>query len=184
VQRETSQQEIPQVLRDISVPLAIQRIAASEDRQLAWHFFVFFSRMEYALKRTRRYLKNLPNAEANWDRFGSDHDDRFQQTLSPAAALAVRYFDGNPPRKQVQVDGNMLWSELRRRGNEKQLTWILLAIRTVRNNLFHGGKFPLVPMPDPSRDRDLLLHSLTVLNSALELDNQVKSNFFEHLEDH
>jgi hypothetical protein len=88
------------------------------------------------------------------------------------------------PDEYFDSTGTMLWSEPRRRGpNERQLIWILLAIRTVRNNLFHGGKFPLIPMPDPSRDRDLLLHSLAVLNTALELDDQVKANFFEHLED-
>jgi hypothetical protein len=78
----------------------------------------------------------------------------------------------------------MGWSEPRRReANERQLTWLLLAIRTVRNNLFHGGKFPLIPMPDPSRDRDLLIHSLTILDAMLQLDVNVRTMFFEHLED-
>lgn len=169
---------------DIPVPLAIQRIANSVDRRLAWHFFVFFSRMEYALKRTPRYLKNSPNAEPNWDRFGSDHDDQFRQVPSPRLELAVEYFEASPPRKQIQVEGRMGWSEPRRReANERQLTWLLLAIRTVRNNLFHGGKFPLIPMPDPSRDRDLLIHSLTILDAMLQLDVNVRTMFFEHLED-
>jgi len=168
---------------DLPVPVAIQRIANSDDRQLAWQFFVFFSRMEYALKRTRRYLKNVANAEPNWDRFGSDHDERFSGLLSLPLTQAVRYFEANPPRKQIQVDGSMAWSEPRsRRANERLLPWLLLAIRTVRNNLFHGGKFPLIPMPDPSRDRDLLVHALTVLNAALELDDEVRSNFFDGLD--
>ena len=182
---ETSTNEIKGVVSDIPVPLVIQRIAASEDRRLAWHFFVFFSRMEYALKRTSRYLKNTPVAEPNWDRFGADHDERFRQSLLPVTDLAIDYLEANPPRKQIQVDGRMSWSEPRRsEENEKQLTWLLLAIRTVRNNLFHGGKFPLIPMPDPSRDRDILMNSLAILNAVLGLDKDVKSSFFEHLDDH
>jgi hypothetical protein len=39
------------------VPDAVTRIANSEDRKLAWHFFILFSRMEYALKRSGRYLQ-------------------------------------------------------------------------------------------------------------------------------
>ncbi len=171
------------VINDISIPPAIQRIANSDDRRLAWAFFVFFSRMEYALKRTQRYLKNLPKAEPNWDKFGSDHDERFRESLSPRAAEALRYFEANPPRKQIRVDGTLGWSEPSwKLDSEKVLTWLLLVIRTVRNNLFHGGKFPLVPTQDPSRDRDLLVHSIAVLNSALELDGEVRSKFYEGLD--
>ncbi len=36
----------------IPIPDSIRQITDSEDRQLAWEFFVFFSRFEYALKRT------------------------------------------------------------------------------------------------------------------------------------
>ncbi|MCZ2157383.1 MAG: hypothetical protein LC114_26375, partial [Bryobacterales bacterium] len=172
------------ITADISIPPAIQRIVKSDDRCLAWHFFVFFSRMEYALKRTRRYLRNVHKAEPNWDRFGSDHDQHFRESLSTRSAEALRYFEANPPRKQIQIEGTMGWSEPSvRTATEKVLPWLLLAIRTVRNNLFHGGKFPLIPMQDPSRDRDLLVRSLTVLNSALELDAEVKSRFFEGLDD-
>ena len=182
---ETSQKEITRIASDIFVPPAIQRIADSENRRLAWHFFVFFSRMEYALKRTRRYLKNSLNAEPNWDKFGSDYDERFRQALSTRTALAAKYFEASPPRKQIQVQGRMDWSEPQpRKENERQLTWLLLAIRTVRNNLFHGGKFPLMPIVEPSRDRDLLMHSLTILNAVLDFDDDVRSSFFEHIDDH
>jgi hypothetical protein len=38
---------------NFAVPESIRRIADSDDRRLAWEFFVFFSRFEYALKRTQ-----------------------------------------------------------------------------------------------------------------------------------
>jgi len=61
----------------IPVPEAIRRIVDSEDRKLAWHFFVFFSRMEYALKRSTRYSKKgISKAQPNWDKF-ADVQSRF-----------------------------------------------------------------------------------------------------------
>ena len=47
----------------LPVPDAVQRIADSDDRKLAWTFFVFISRYEYALKRTREFVKE--NADPN-----------------------------------------------------------------------------------------------------------------------
>ena len=49
---------------------------------------------------------------------------------------------------------------------------VLLMVRRVRNNLFHGGKFLA---PEGGRDRDQLLvtHSLVVLRACLPLDAQV-----------
>ncbi len=43
-----SQQASEDTSGDPPIPAAIQRIANSDDRRLAWQFFVFFSRMEYA----------------------------------------------------------------------------------------------------------------------------------------
>jgi len=169
---------------DIPVPEAIRRIANSEDRRLAWHFFVFFSRMEYALKRSGKYLMPVEKAEPNWDKFGSDHDEAFRDSLSDPTQNAVDYIVANPPRYQIRQDGRMNWSEPRQRGTGPLLIWLFLCIRTVRNNLFHGGKFPLIPIGDPSRDRNLLMNALVILNASLELDQEVRNCFFDNLEDH
>jgi hypothetical protein len=178
-----SQKKIIANPSEVSVPGPIQRIADSEDRRLAWHFFVFFSRMEFALKKSGKYLRKHQDAQPDWDKFGSDYDKRFRETLLPQTRI-VHYFECGPPRKQIQAQGLMQWSEPQNKGEgEKQLTWLLRSIRTVRNNLFHGGKFPLMPIREPSRDRDLLIHSLAVLNAVLELDHDVRSKFFEHIDD-
>ena len=68
---------------EIRVPRSIRRIADSEDRKLAWQFFVFFSRFEYALKRTPRYLRGTTSgAQPNWDRFGADYDEAFHSSAT------------------------------------------------------------------------------------------------------
>jgi hypothetical protein len=167
----------------LPIPKAIQAIANSEDRMLAWHFFIFFSRFEYALKRSGQYLKN-GDAQPNWDKFASDHESRFNQRASPEVLGAVDYFLHSPPRKQLARDGALGWSEPQEyNGVGPRLCWLLRAIRYVRNNLFHGGKFPLIPISDPSRDRDLLLHAMVVLQACLPLNEDVHRWFNDAIAD-
>jgi len=163
------------------IPDPIRHIADSGDRKLAWYFFVFFSRFEYALKRHAKYLMpGIGEAKPNWNRFGSDHAASFQAALTPALALAIEYFKTCPPSKQLRSNGHMSWSDpIRHDGREPLLVWLLRAIRVVRNNLFHGGKFPTFPVSDPSRNHDLLTNAIVILDSCLKLDASVQSIFLD-----
>jgi hypothetical protein len=168
---------------DITVPESIRRIADSDDRRLAWEFFVFFSRFEYALKRTPRYLAGgSSGAQPNWDRFGSDHDSSFRAAANESSTAAIEYFRRQPPRKQVKDASRLAWSEPQSFAGGPELVWLLLAVRTVRNNLFHGGKFPLVRITDPSRDAQLLQCAIAILSLCLRLDDEVRRHFEEPLE--
>jgi hypothetical protein len=161
-----------------SMPDAIRRIADSGDRQLAWQFFIFFSRFEYALKRSSKYLKPGAVANPNWERFSSDHDAAFQKLLSPELGAAIEYFRESPPRKQMQTGGQLSWSEpLAYRATEPLLVWLLRDVRVVRNNLFHGGKFPGLPILDASRDKHLISNAIVILDSCLSLDQSVRRQF-------
>jgi len=165
------------------VPEAIRKIADSTDRKLAWQFFVFFSRFEYALKRDKRYLMpGTGDAQPNWDRFASDHNQQFSQLDSQRLASAVAFFQTSPPRKQKRENGRLGWSDPVAQGSTPLLIWLLLCIRTVRNNLFHGGKFPHLPVSDPSRDRELIENSVVVLSQSLKLDWQIERIFNEAIE--
>lgn len=169
----------------IPVPESIHRIADSADRHLAWHFFVFFSRFEYALKRDVRYLKSgVDHAVPYWDGFAADYNEVFQSTMSPPLVTAVEYFKLHPPRQQLRSNLGMDWSEPSiYDGKEILLKWVLCMVRRVRNNLFHGGKFPLIPMPDPSRDRELLINAMVILNACLALDTKIMRLFEEGLDE-
>ncbi len=145
---------------------------------------MFFSRFEYALKRNRRYLKpGTGDAQPNWDRFASDFNARFNLEVSPALCAAVEFYTADPPRKQLRQEGRMSWSEPQVwDSKEPRLVWLLRVVRTVRNNLFHGGKFPLIPISEPSRDRQLLENGLVILSNALVLQLEVHRQFLEGLE--
>jgi len=170
---------------EIRVDAFIRQIVGTEDKDRAWHFFVFFSRMEYALKRTCRFLLNGRGNEAkpNWDLFGSCHDVAFNANISPEVKEAITYFMNNPPRKQIVDDGVLSWSEPEEyRGNQPLLKWLLVMVRRVRNNLFHGGKYPSAFIADPSRDQALIRHAMTILQAALSLDEEVKRIFLADIE--
>jgi hypothetical protein len=72
---------------------------------------------------------------------------------------------GNPPKKQVYANNVLQWRVVAPQAeNENDL--ILLYVRRVRNNLFHGGKFN-GRFFDPERSTELLKHSITVLMAAI-----------------
>jgi hypothetical protein len=56
-----------------------------------------------------------------------------------------------------------------------------LYVRTVRNNLFHGGKFPRTgSVEEPLRNKKLITECLAVLDCLLKLPlpNDVKDYFW------
>ena len=142
-------------------------------------------RMEYALKRSGRFLLkgNADEAKPAWDAFGSDHDSDFNRDTSPELKRAVAYFTTTPPRKQIVIDGTLSWSEFKTYdGSGALLKWLLTMVRRVRNNLFHGAKFPSGPMPDPSRDQELLWNAMVILQAALSLDRDLERIFSEEID--
>jgi hypothetical protein len=162
------------------MPDAIRRIADNSDRQLAWQFFVFFSRFEYALKRCSEYLR--PEVQPNWDRFSSENNAAFLRLSSPELLAAIEYFKNSPPQKQVLIDEQLAWAAADAYDSRKPLlVWLLTAVRRVRNNLFHGGKFPGFPISDPSRDKYLISNAIVILDACLSLDPSVSRQFFEGL---
>jgi hypothetical protein len=160
----------------MSLPEAVLKIINDPNRDLAWKFFVFFSRFEYALKRGGFLTADNSTATPNWDAFGRRYVSEYEQLKKslPRFDNAVKYFFSQPPRKQCHENGTLSWSQPQRYENERcEFVRLLLMIRCVRNNLFHGGKFPLMPIKDPSRDRDLLVQAMVVLSACADIDEQV-----------
>lgn len=126
------------------IPEAIGSRVSTENRELAWTFFVFFAWMEYALKSSGTYLKaGTSDAQPNWDKLASDYDRVLNPDASTPLRRAVDYFVSNPPRKQLNNGRTLGWSPPQKHhGTEPLLIWLLRVVRYVWNILFHGGKFP------------------------------------------
>lgn len=141
-------------------------------------FFGLFARLEYALKATPRYLAGDDNkATANWDRFADDLKGKLSKADSEFESAASRLLS-QPPQKQVVKNRRLTWAEVGRNGAAKE-KFLLQLIRVVRNNLFHGGKFPEGSFTDPARDRALIQDCIVILEAALHQVAEVEERFYE-----
>jgi hypothetical protein len=136
-------------------------------RELTLRFLAVFARFEYALKRAG-YLQGDDNKVLpDWDSFGRDVG-RLDAAVTAPVLASCEYLQKHPPKKQTLQNGRLRWVE-RQGTSGSAIGDVLLSIRTVRNNVFHGGKFPDGPVAEPLRDEQLIRDCLAVLESLLEL---------------
>ena len=158
----------------------ISRLSAAlvpdEMRPLVFDFFTFFSRFEFALKNSG-YLQKKDRAEPHWDAFAKKNTEEFSKLQNQELSVAKTYLIDNPPLRQMVGARGMEWKEIHFADDQKSLVTYIRIVKQVRNNLFHGGKFPLRPVIDPARDRDLLQHSLVILQHCVQLEEKVQREF-------
>ena len=154
-----------------------------QNENITFDFFIAFSRMEFALKHTGYAIGDRRrNAMADWDRFGEDNNEVFQEKLkNPENKLlieAANYLFVSPPKKLKFRNNELSWENRPPIGN-KSLKEMLLIIRAIRNNLFHGSK--RLAIVEESRNRDLLNFGLIILNECLNIDQNVRQKFLDDL---
>lgn len=149
------------------------------DQSLVFAFFGLFSRFEFALKRSGFLLGDDKSVSANWDAFANSLRGKLDGIQDASYREASALLLSRPPRRQV-VDGtDIKWSDSQRGSGEHIENYLLRLIRTVRNNLFHGGKYPYEPVTDVGRDDALLKASMVVLTHCLRLSPSVTAAFEE-----
>ncbi len=142
--------------------------------ELACEFLAVFSRMEYALKATDYASENEGKVTASWDRFANEIDEAFGQVADEEFSAAVGYLLAHPPRKQVRKDGVLTFEDQAIDENQRRAQQALFMVRTVRNNLFHGGKHLPDGEREQGRNQELVQHSLTVLRHCIRLNERVR----------
>jgi len=154
--------------------------------ELVLQFFITFSRFEYALKRAG-FVKNgaYGNASPDWQRFAKKRlEAQLASIPDTEFTEAKSYLLQKPPQRQTYVKSNksMQWQNNTKRSEEGEVEYLLRLVRDVRNNLFHGGKYPEKPVSEQSlRNSKLLQACLTILEKCLSLNADVKC-FFEERE--
>lgn len=136
-------------------------------------FFFLFSRFEYALKEVGFLLNSNPQAKAepNWDWFANSIRLDFFKTIQTNPS--IEKFCAMPPKQQVVgVKSRLEWREVDPVLDNASL---FLALRRLRNNLFHGGK-----SGDPfgERSRQLLQAGIEIIHFALD-EHKVLERRFE-----
>lgn len=158
---------------------AIESIVNNEDRKPAIVFFLFFARFEYALKRVGFVLRSK-DAKTDWMAFGRLHSDLLEKSKEERLREAVAYLQNSPPKKQIVSRGGLQWMPDCYIGRW-DLVRILTLVCRIRNNLFHGGKFPEGPEDDVSRDTKLLDAGVIIMQACLDSDDHLRHFFLEEL---
>ncbi|MBK6894981.1 MAG: hypothetical protein IPH06_13605 [Alphaproteobacteria bacterium] len=136
--------------------------------------------MEYALKATPCYVAGDENrADALWDRFANDIENAFCAIPKADHSFweAATYLLDHPPRKQVLQDGALMFKDQVIDQSQKRAQQTLLMVRTVRNNLFHGGKHYPNGEQELGRNERLVSSALLVLKRSSSLCPEVRERY-------
>jgi hypothetical protein len=146
---------------------------------LAIEFMATFSRMEHALKSSGYALGNESKVDPAWDRFANEIDQQFNQLEDEELIEAKALLLTSPPRKQVLQNERVVFQDQTVDQQQRTTQQILRFVRTVRNNLFHGGKFLPTGEIEEGRNAALVEASLKVIRACIELNERVKQSY-EH----
>lgn len=153
---------------------------ADPNAVLVMRFFWLFSSFECALKR-RGFLKadQYGNAQPDWKKFAETISVPLECNEEFTAARS--FLTSGPPQRQVVKNGGLGWESQQRKSGETELAFALRMIRTVRNNLFHGGKYPDPdgPIDGVERNNALIEAAIQVLISCI----QMREEFHEFFQD-
>ncbi len=138
-------------------------------------FLKVFSRAEYALKNVKKF-RYLNKAEANWDKFANAIDSSFYTLTESGVVQAREYLWNNPPKKQRINNNELFFEDFKIDEHQAKTQQLLFMVRTVRNNLFHGGKHtpPAAEVKDAERNQKLLENSIIIIKACMNLDNHVR----------
>jgi hypothetical protein len=138
-----------------------------------FEFFWRFSAFECALKRSG-YLTNKGFAEADWKTFGEEIHGRFNTVQSRTFHEAVIKIRRLSPKRQINNNGQLGWRDVERENGESDEAYTLRLLKIVRNNLFHGGKYPDGTVFEIARNQEILRAALDVLEGCYALHSGIK----------
>ncbi len=144
--------------------------ASNVSSTLDIEFFRMFARFEYALKKAKYIRARAGMVAAHWDKFANDLGAAFFERVKDET-LADTILHSPPNKQAVDGSGELVWQVCKPPENSVAL---FVAIRRIRNNLFHGGKHE---NPFNERDRELLSEGIAVLKLALETHDMVKWHY-------
>ena len=133
---------------------------------LAFDFFYWFSRFEFALKENG-VLKHYDigsNAEPGWNDFIEKYSSKFKSSESSKRLITL-----NPLRQKIGENRTLEWKSVCIKDCNSELCIVVRLLKTIRNNLFHGGKHGAEGWDNPDRTKELLTHGISILNQFAEM---------------
>jgi len=133
---------------------------------LAFDFFFWFSRFEFALKENA-YLKSHKvgaNADPGWDEFVKKWQGKYTASAEARALLTAK-----PEQQIVAAKDKLDWKAVDLTDCGSELARVVRLLKIVRNNLFHGGKHGGEGWDDPKKTELLLSRGIAVLRQFAQL---------------
>lgn len=143
-----------------------------EIQELVYAFFLQFSRFEFSLKESG-YVKagSRDSAEPDWKIFIEQYSDSYTLDEVEKELMA------KPPLKQVYRNEKISWVDFDFPEQSTQLNNLVFALKTMRNNLFHGGKFGHKSWDDPDRVKFVLSKGLHTIDKLSKLDGALTAHY-------
>lgn len=138
---------------------------APDVRNRSFEFFYWFSRFEFALKENQ-FLKNHTEgarAEPGWDQFISSHEATYGLSDIGSQLVAAA------PKRQIVGPHGIDFVPVGFDDHPSELAKVVRLLKTVRNNLFHGGKHGAEGWDDPQRILLLMDLCINILDELAEL---------------
>lgn len=135
-------------------------------KEYAFDFFYWFSRFEFALKENHFLKRNRigDNAEPGWDAFVERYAKTFEHTDETKKLIEL-----NPRRQKVAENLNLQWRDVGMEDCNSDLCRVVRLLKTIRNNLFHGGKHGAEDWDNPVRTQDLLVTGRQILDQLARM---------------
>ena len=160
-----------------NVKKAINRL--NIDICLITDFFFIFSIFEYALKEGGFLTSKYGYAQSDWEEFCKTIEGKFQELLNQpnnnSLIEAREFLVSQPPMRQIVNGRRTDFEPITVADSDSESFTISKWIGCIRNNLFHGGKYPYGNTRNP-----LLIRSAIVILAAwARLDNNVERKLIE-----
>lgn len=154
------------------------RTIPKHDLKMAANFFFRFARFEYALKICGYHRDKHGRVEPDWERFAEQAMPIFENQQTDPLRTAIQYYTMRPPKIQIVVDGQLTWKDFPIHAGSTS-SKMIIYIRRVRNNLFHGGKFKGRYLEAPERSEELMRHALAMLDACLKNNEDLSQAYNE-----
>ena len=142
-------------------------------------FLATFSRLEYALKVTkfRQEGTELSEVKADWKRFTAEISTLFSPEKCNELQEAFTYLYNYPLKFYGNKNGSLEFLIYDTSKATSDIENVILKIKQIRHNLFHGGKFAPNNSGDQNNDFLLLNHSITTLLAIKDLIPEVNDAY-------
>lgn len=175
---KTTKYEPKIFVSDIDVKDLLKKAGISDSAQTAcFSFFILYSRFEYALKRSGYLQTHKTNLFIDLDRASNELASNCDSQIKKLRETELKIFNA-PPKKQINVDNTFEWADSDTSSMSETRRALHLA-SSVRNNLFHGGKWPHNPSYDLARDKQLIEDATKIIETIIDADKDLKQKFFD-----